>query len=104
VKRLEAPVSRAEDTFIMATLVLTCSAPCCDAGLGVPFKTPDIPSGDALAVLMMHREDCHHPAVAAAVKGGQAWEVHPQAEQVKRSTLTLSGQSIDQEEYDHFHY
>ena len=23
---------------------------------------------------------------------------------MKRPTLTLSGQSIDQEEYDHFHY
>jgi hypothetical protein len=30
--------------------------------------------------------------------------VRPQAERVKRPSLTLSGQSIDQEEYDHFHY
>ena len=34
----------------------------------------------------------------------QAWEVCPKAERVKRPTLTLSGHSIDQVEYDHFHY
>ena len=88
----------------MATLVLACSAPGCDVGLGVPFKTPEMPSGDDIEVLKMHREDCHPPAEAAAVQGGQAREVRPQAERVKRPTLTLSGQSINHEEYDHFHY
>jgi hypothetical protein len=88
----------------MATLVLMYSAPGCDVGLGVPFKTPYIPSGDDLEVLKMHREDCHPSLVAAAVQGGQAREVRPQAERVKRPTLNLSGQSIDHEEYNHFHY
>ena len=88
----------------MANLMLTCSAPGCDVGEGVPFKTPDMPSSDALEVLKMHRADCHPPAEAPVVKGGQAREVRPQAELVKRPTLTLSGQSIDQEEYDHFYY
>jgi hypothetical protein len=87
----------------MATLVLTCSAPDCDMGLRVPIKTPDMPSGDALEVLKMHREDCHPTAVAAAVQGGQSREVRPQAARLKRPTLALSGQSINQEEYDHFH-
>ena len=88
----------------MANLMLICSAPGCDVGLGVPFKTPDMPSSEALEVLKMHRADCHPPAEAPAVQGGHAREVRPQAERVKRPTVTLSGQSIDQEEYDHFHY
>jgi hypothetical protein len=40
-------------TFVMATLVLTCSAP----------KTPEMPAGNAIEVLKMHKEDCHPPAV-----------------------------------------
>ena len=62
----------------MATLVLTCSAPDCDMGLRVPIKTPNMPSGDALEVLKMHREDCHPTAVAAAVRGpwGRDQEPH----------------------------
>jgi hypothetical protein len=59
-----------------------------------------MPSSEALEVLKMHRTDCHPPAV----QGGQVWEVCPKAEREKRPTLTLSGQSIDQEEYEHFHY
>ena len=39
----------------------------------------------------MHRADCHPPAEAPAVQGGQAREVRPQAERVKRPTLALSG-------------
>ena len=85
----------------MTELVLTCSAPGCNAGAEAPFKTPKMASSDAMVLLKMHREDCHPPAAAQA---GQAREVRPQAERVKRPTLTLSGQSIDQEEYDHFHY
>ena len=46
----------------------------------------------------MHREDCGPLPVAAAVQGGQAWEVRPKAERLKRPTLTLIGQSIN------FHY
>jgi hypothetical protein len=87
--------------FAMTELVLTCSAPGCDVGDGAPFKTPKMVSSDALVLLQMHRADCHPPAAA---QEGQAREVRPQAERVKRPTLTLSGQSIDQEEYDHFHY
>ena len=85
----------------MTELVLTCSAPGCNAGAEAPFKTPKMASSDAMLLLKMHREDCHPPAAAQA---GQAREVRPQAERVKRPTLTLSGQSIDQEEYDHFLY
>ena len=85
----------------MTELILTCSAPGCDTGEGVPYKTPKMASSDSMALLKMHREDFHPPAAAQA---GPAREVRPQAERVKRPTLTLSGQSIDQEEYDHFHY
>jgi hypothetical protein len=88
----------------MTDLILTCSAPGCDVGEGAPFKTPKMASSDALEVLKMHRADCHPPAEAQAVQGGQAREVRPQAERVKRPTLTLSGQSLDQEEYDNFLY
>jgi hypothetical protein len=52
----------------------------------------------------MHRTDCHPPLEAPAEQGGQVREVCPQAERMKRPTLTLSGQSIDQEEYNHFRY
>jgi hypothetical protein len=85
----------------MTELVLTCSAPGCDVGEGAPFKTHKMATSDALVLLKMHRDDCHPPAAAQAE---QAREVRPQAECVKRPTLTLSGQSIDQEEYDHFYY
>ena len=40
---------------------------------------------------------CHPPLEAPAAQGGQVREMRPQAER-------LSGQSIDQEEYDHFRY
>jgi hypothetical protein len=89
----------------MADTTLTCTAPGCDKGpLGVPFITPKLTEPGALEVLRMHRADCHPPAEIPAVQGEQAWEVRPQAERVKRPTLTLSGQSIDQEEIDHFLY
>jgi hypothetical protein len=88
----------------MTDLILTCSAHGCDVGEGAPFKTPKMASSDAMDVLKMHRADCHPPAEAQAVQGGQAREVRPQAERVKRPTLTLSGQSLDQEEYDNFLY
>ena len=41
-------------TFIMATLVLTCSDPGCNQGEGDPFKTPEMASGNAVVVLQMH--------------------------------------------------
>jgi hypothetical protein len=87
----------------MANTTLMCTAPGCDKGpLGVPFESPKLTEPRALEVLRMHRADCHPPAEAPAVQGGQARKARPQAECVKRPTL--SGQSIDQEEYDHFHY
>ena len=43
-----------------------------------------------------------HPT--AAQQAGKACEGCPQAERVKRPTLTLSGQSISQEDNDHFLY
>ena len=42
--------------------VLTCTAPGCDQGQGDPFKTPHMPSGDALKLLMIHRARMHPPA------------------------------------------
>jgi hypothetical protein len=79
-------------------------APGCDVGEGAPSKTPRMTSSDALEVLKMHRVDRHPPAEAQAAQGGQVREVRPQAEQVKKPTLTLNGQSTDQEEYNHFLY
>jgi hypothetical protein len=52
----------------------------------------------------MLRTNCNPPQEAPAAPGGHVCDVRPQAKLVKRPTLTLSGQSIDQEEYDHFHY
>jgi hypothetical protein len=88
----------------MADLILTCTAPGHNAREEAPFKTPKMASSDALEVLKMHRADRHPPAESQAVQGGQTREVRPQAERVKRPSLTLSSQSIDQEEYDHFIY
>jgi hypothetical protein len=82
----------------MTELILTCLAPGCDVGEVALFKIPNMASSDALEVLKMHRADCHPPAEVQAAQGGQAWEVRPQAEHVKRPTLSLSGQSIDQKE------
>ena len=61
-------------------------------------------SREALEYLKLHTILCHSPLEAPAAQGGQVREVRPQAERVKRPTLTLSGQFIDQEEYDHFRY
>jgi uncharacterized membrane-anchored protein YhcB (DUF1043 family) len=84
----------------MATLVMTCKAPECDMGEGVPYKTEKVTEGTAVMLLQMHNAIGHQ----AAAQAGQAREVRPQAERLKRPTLTLSGQSIDQEDYDHFKY
>ena len=87
-----------EITFIMATLVMMCTAPGCDMGEGAPYKTEKVDTATALTLMQMH--NAHQPVVQA----GQAWEVRPQAERVNRPTLTLSGHSINQEDFEHFQY
>ena len=95
---LKAPVSWAEDPhhhLRHGEPDADMLGPWLRRGPGSPFQDPDMPSSDALEVLKMHRADRHPPAEAQAVHGGQAREVCPQAEHVKRPTLSLSGQSID---------
>ena len=46
----------------------------------------------------------NHTHTAVAQADPAAREARPQAECIKRPMLTLSGQSIDQEDYDHFKY
>ena len=86
----------------MATVIHTCTAPGCIQNVGEPFKTPDGALSDVVLVLKMHTDTFHPPAVQRG--GGQPREAHAQAERVKRPTLTLSGQSIDQDDYEHFYY
>ena len=80
---------------------LPCTAPGCNyQGTGAPYKTPEMAASEAVQVLKFHT-DTNHPLGG---QGGQAREARPQAERVKRPSLTLSGQSIDQEDFDHFKY
>ena len=82
----------------MATLEMACMVPGCDMGDGVPYKTEKVEAAISLAMLQTHIAHAHN----AVAQAGPAREVRPQAERVKRPALTLSGQSIDQEDYDHF--
>jgi len=88
---------KTSDTTIsaMATLEMACMVPGCDMGEGVPYKTEKVDTAIAWAMLQTHN---------VVAQAGPAREVRPQAERVKRPALTLSGQSIDQEDYDHFKY
>ena len=80
---------------------LPCTAPGCNyQGTGAPYKTPEMAASEAVQVLKFHTDTNHPPGG----QGGQAREARPQAERVKRPSLTLSGQSIDQEDFDHFKY
>ena len=81
----------------MATLEMTCVVPNCDMGDGAPYKTEKVSVAMAWNMLQVHIAHAH-----TAVS--QVQEVRPQAERVKRPMLTLSGQSINQEDYDHFKY
>jgi hypothetical protein len=49
-------------TFAKMRLVLMCTAPGCDQGQGIPYKTPHMPSGDAQTLLRIHRARRHPPA------------------------------------------
>ena len=84
----------------MATVEMACLAPNCDQNNGAPYKTEKVDAAIAWVIMQAHLTQAH-PVVAAA---GPAREARPQAERVKRPALTLSGQSIDQEDYDHFRY
>ena len=66
-----------------------------------PYKTPNIAVSDAVVMLKIHTDTNH---LTTTVQGCPALEVCPQAKHVKRPTLTLSSQWIDQEDYDHFKY
>ena len=84
----------------MATLEMACMIPGCDMCDGDPYKTEKVEAAIAWAMLQTHIAHAHNVVEQA----GPAREVRPQAERVKRPALTLSGQSIDQEDYDHFKY
>ena len=84
----------------MATLEMTCVVPNCDMGDGAPYKTEKVSVAMAWNMLQVHIAHAHK----AEVHASQVQEVRPQAERVKRPMLTLSGQSINQEDYDHFKY
>ena len=73
----------------------------CDMGDGVPYKTEKVEKDMAWGLMQMHSAATHPTTVQQA---GTSSEGSPQAECVKRPILTLSGQSISQEDYDHFLY
>ena len=54
---------------------------------------------DKLELLRIHTQTCHPVNTPAATPTRQA-----QAERVKRPLLNLTGQALEQEEYDHFLY
>ena len=85
----------------MATVELKCPVPGCDMGEGVPYKTEKVEKDMAWGLMQMH-STAAHPTTAQ--QSGTAREGRPQAERVKRPILTLTGQSISQEDYDHFLY
>ena len=65
-------------------------------GKGVPYKTEKEEREMSWGLMQLH--------CAIAQQAGTAREGRPQAECVKRPILTLSGQSISQDDYDHFLY
>ena len=79
----------------MAPIPHECSAPECR------FKTPEdaITFSDKMAAMTLHTQQAH-PAAAPVAGQHQG----AQGERVKRPTLHLSGQTVEQEEYEHFIY
>ena len=57
----------------MATLVMTCTAPGCDMGEGVPYKTEKVTEGTAVTLLQMPNAIAHQ----AKAQAGPAREVRP---------------------------
>ena len=80
---------------------MTCPVPTCDMGGGTAYKTEKVEVDVAMRLMEMHNTAAHPPAAPQAnpIRDGR-----PQAERVKRPMLTLSGQSISQEDYEHFLY
>ena len=70
----------------MATLEMTCVVPNCDMGDGAPYKTEKVDVAMAWNMLQVHIAHAHQ----AVVHTDPVREVRPQAERVKRPTLTLS--------------
>ena len=54
---------------------------------------------DKLELLRIHSQTCHPVSAPAATPTRQV-----QAERVKRPLLNLTGQALEQEDYDHFLY
>ena len=84
----------------MATIEMTCVVPNCDMGEGDPYKTEKVDAAMAWAMLQTHIALAHSNLTQADT----GRESRPQAERVKRPMLTLTGQAITQEDYDHFKY
>ena len=85
----------------MATVDMACVVPGCDMGNGAPYKTEMVEAGIAWNMLQLH---INHAHTAVEQADPAAREARPQAERVKRPILTLSSQSINQEDYNHFKY
>jgi hypothetical protein len=64
--------------------------------LECPYKTQKLEFADAKVMMEMHTSTSHQ---AAPVREGR-----PQAERVKRPILTFTGQSITQDDFEHFLY
>jgi hypothetical protein len=80
----------------MAPTPHSCSATACT------YQTPEdaITFADKLAAMTLHTQQAHPQPAAHA----QTQPLGAQSERVKRPVLHLSGQSVEQEEYDHFVY
>ena len=74
---------------------LPCSLSTCS------YTTEDVATNmaDKLELLRIHSQTCHPVPTPAATPTRQA-----QAERVKRPLLNLTGQALEQEDYDHFLY
>ena len=84
---------------------MICPAPGCTHGTeGEPFQTPaELKPDNAVTLLKMHY-DSHHSTAGQQGGGGAHREGRVQGERVKRPSLGLRGQSIEEEEFEHFKY
>ena len=74
---------------------LSCSQPDCSYATESVAET----LADMLELLRLHTMACHTPTTPVSTPTRQA-----QAERVKRPILSLSGKTLDPEEYEHFVY
>ena len=65
------------------------------------YKTPKLEFENASAMLQLHIQTVH-PAAQLPTPPTQGQR--PQAERVKRPLLSFTGQTLEQEEFDHFRY